>query len=185
MAVDFEFVALCKAAMKTDVTVMAATDHLAERVADEVKSHTPVFGDRNPRRGSPAYGEPGDARKAIKVEAHPTEPLARRVISRDFKAIWIEVGTKHMPEYAPFTKAAKLFGGTGPIIAAVADAQHNLRGELEKLAKLSAFHAVGLKAGIAKSTAIQRQREAVHAARQARTQAFNASRQRGPRRRRR
>lgn len=181
MAVDFDFVALLRAGMATDVGVREATDHLANEVADKVREFTPTFGDLPAHRSSPAYGAPGDARAAIKVESHPTEPLARRVISRDFKAIWIEVGTKHMPEYAPFAKAAKLFGGTGPLIGSVQEAQHTLRGELEKLAKvLSASSAVGLKAGIAKSSAIQKQKEAVHGARQSRTAAFNAAR---PRRR--
>lgn len=182
MAIDFEFEALLRSAMKTDITVGAATDHLAGEVAAMVKSATPVFGDKDPRRGSPAHGDPGDARNAIKVEPHPNEPLGRRVISRDFKAIWIEVGSRHMPEYAPFTRAAAYFGGTPPILnQGVRDAQHHLRGELEKLAKLGAMSAVGLKAGIAKSQALTAQKHVVNQARTARSLAFHQAR--GPRKR--
>lgn len=117
MAIEFEFEALLIAAMKTDVTVMAATELLAEQVAEEVRLHTPVFGDRPPRRAVPMFGEPGDAREAVHVEMNPDEPLGRRVISRNFEAAWIEVGSKHIPEYAPFTKAAVQFGdNSGPTI---------------------------------------------------------------------
>lgn len=128
MAIDFEFEMLLRAAMATDVTVMAATDALANEVAEEVKSHTPVFGDKPARRSSPAYGDPGDAREAVKVVPHPNEPLGRRVQSNDFKAPWIEVGSSHMPEYAPFAKAAKNFGGTGPVIGSGTDRKPRRRG---------------------------------------------------------
>jgi hypothetical protein len=177
MAIDFEFAELLKQAMKTDVTVLAATDHLAGEVRDYAKSLAPVFGDLPPHRGSPPHGAPGDYKDSIKVVSHPTEPLGRRVISNDFKALWIEVGSRHMPEYAVFTKTAKYFGGTPPILSAgVQDAQHHLRGELEKLGKLMATSAVGLKAGIAKAEAIAKQRRIVESARTARSQAFNAAR---------
>jgi hypothetical protein len=186
VAIDFEFEALLRTAMKTDITVMAATDHLANEVRDYAKDLAPVFGDRNPRRGSPAYGEPGDYKESIKVVSHPTEPLGRRVQSDDFKALWIEVGTRHMPEYAVFTRTAAYFGGTPPILnEGVRNAQHNLRNELEKLTKLLATGAVGLKGGLARSKAIQSQREVVHGARQARSNAFKqakAPRKRGRRR---
>jgi hypothetical protein len=180
VAIDFEFELLLRNAMRTETTVMLATDELANEVAERVKSYTPEFGDRDPRRSSPPYGEPGEAKAAIVVEPHPTEPLGRRVISRDYKAIWIEVGSRHMPEYAPFTKTAAYYGGTPPIFdSGVRDAQHHLRGELEKLAKVMAFSPVGLKGGIAKSRAIADQKRSVNAARAARSQAFTAAR--GPR----
>lgn len=182
MAIDFEFEALLRSAMKTDLTVMAATDHLADEVRDYAKGIAPVFGDRDPRRGSPAYGEPEDYKNSIKVIPHPDEPLGRRVISNDFKALWIEVGTRHMPEYAVFTKTAAYFGGTPPILnEGVREAQHHLRGELEKLAKVMTLGAVGLKGGLAKSKAIQEARSSVHSARQARSNAFKQAK--GPRRR--
>jgi hypothetical protein len=182
VAIDFEFVALCKAAMATDVTVMAATDHLANEVADYAKGLAPVFGDRDPRRGSPSYGEPGDYKDSIKVTPSPSEPLGRRVGSDDFKAIWIEVGSRHMPEYAVFTRTAAYFGGTPPILnEGVRNAQHHLREQLEKLAKLTAVGAIGLKAGVARSKAITAQKHEVTKARNARSAAFNAAR--GPRRR--
>jgi hypothetical protein len=187
VAIDFEFEALLRSATKTDTTVLAATDHLANEVRDYAKGLAPVFGDRDPRRGSPAHGEPEDYKNSIKVTAHPTEPLGRRVISTDFKALWIEVGNRHMPEYAVFTKTAAYFGGTPPILnEGVRDAQHHLRGELEKLAKLSAMSAVGLKSGIEKSRALTEQKHAVNRARNARSAAFKAARQpRGKGRRRR
>lgn len=182
MAIDFDFVALLQQGMATDIGVRVATDRLAEAVADRVREGTPTFGDLPPHRGSPAHGSAGDAKDAIKVESHPSEPLGRRVISHDFKALWIEVGTRHMPEYAPFTKAAAYYGAPGPILnAGLQETQHNLRNELEKLAKVSALGAVGLKGGIAKAEAINKQKQAVHAARTARSSAFKAAR--GPRRR--
>lgn len=183
MAIDFEFAALLRSALATDVTVLAATDHLAEEVAEKVKENAPVFSPEKGRRKTPPYGAPGAYRDSITVEHHPTEPLGRRVISRDFKAIWIEVGSRHMPEYAPFTKAAAYYGAPGPILnQGVHDAQHNLRGELEKLAKLAALPALGLKAGIAKSSALTAQKATVARARNARSSAFQAAR--GPRKRR-
>lgn len=182
MAIDFEFEALLRSAMKTDITVMAATDHLAGEVRDYAKGLAPVFGDKDPRRGSPKDGEPGDYKNSIKVVPHPDEPLGRRVISTDFKAIWIEVGSRHMPEYAVFTRTAAYFGGTPPILnQGIRDAQHTLRNELEKLAKLGITSAVGLKAGIAKSSALTAQKQVVHNARQARSNAFHQAR--GPRKR--
>lgn len=182
MAIDFEFEALLRSAMKTDITVLAATDHLANEVRDYAKGLAPVFGDKDPRRGSPAHGDPGDYRDSIETVPHPTEPLGRRVQSRDFKAIWIEVGSRHMPEYAVFTKTAAYFGGTPPILnQGVRDAQHHLRGELEKLAKLVAISPIGLKGGIAKASAITKQKQVVHNARAARSAAFHQAR--GPRKR--
>jgi hypothetical protein len=177
VAIDFEFEALLRNAMRTDTTVLVATDLLAEEVADYARVLAPVFGDRDPRRGSPAFGDPEDYKKSIEVVPHPTEPLGRRVQSLDFKAIWIEVGTVHMPEYAVFTKTAAYFGGTPPIFdEGVRDAQHHLRGELEKLAKVLVLSPVGLKGGIAKAEAIAGAKRSVNAARTARSQAFRAAR---------
>jgi hypothetical protein len=154
-----------------------AVEEFAHKVADYAKTLAPVFGDKPPKRGAPPQGSPGDYRGSIKVE-HPPRAGAtptRRVISRDHKAIWIELGTRHMPEYAVFTKTAKYFGGTGPIIdEGVQHAQHHLRGELERLAKLTATGAAADR--------IAAQRKSVESARTARSSAFKAAR-RGRRRR--
>ena len=101
-----------------DPKIHAEVQRLAEEVRDAVQSHAPVFGDRPPRRESPADGAAGEYRDSIHVEWVTTSdsdglPVAR-VISKDMKAAWIEFGSAHMPEYAPFTKAAEEFGGTGP-----------------------------------------------------------------------
>ncbi|MBO0882802.1 MAG: hypothetical protein J2P17_21205 [Mycobacterium sp.] len=167
------------------VEVHAALDELANRVCEQVKAETPVFGEsgRDPRRDSPPEGSPGDARNAVHVEK--LADGTRRVISRDKKAVWFEVGTEHMPEYAPFTKAAEMFGAEGgPSFSSsgrdsmaehgVAHAHSALRAELEMLAKLKAAGAAG--ESIAQALAVRR-------ARAARSAAFKAGRPRRGRRR--
>ncbi|PIJ36737.1 hypothetical protein BMW24_003475 [Mycobacterium heckeshornense] len=157
--------------------VQAALDELAREVCDQVKALTPVFGDRPPHRAAPAEGEIGDARNAVHVE--PLPDGGRRVISRDKKAVWIEIGTRHMPEYAPFTKAAAMFGAEGgPSFSAsgrdsmsdegVAHAHAHLRGELERFAKLSAEGAAAHEIAAAARS--------VQQARIARSAAFKAAR---------
>ncbi|GFG72693.1 hypothetical protein [Mycobacterium botniense] len=115
------------------------------------------------------------------------EPLpdgGRRVISRDKKAVWIEIGTSHMPEYAPFTKAAAMFGAEGgPSFSStgrdsmadegVAYAHAHLRAELERFAKLSAEGAAAHEIAAAARD--------VRQARIARSAAFKAARSRGRR----
>lgn len=156
---------------------------LADEVCAQVKSQTPVFGDLPPHRNAPPEGDPGDARDAVHVE--PTAD-GFRVISRDKKAIWIEIGTAHMPEYAPFTKAAAMFGAEGgPSFsssgrdsmadAGVAHSHTHLRGELERLAKLSAEGAAAHEIAAASRSVAQ--------ARLARSAAFRAARPRRGRRR--
>lgn len=97
--------------------IKAEVERLAGQVKEAVQSYAPVFGDRPARRESPADGSAGDYRDSIHVTWVTTSdsdlPVAR-VISDDMKAAWIEYGSAHMPEYAPFTKAATEFGGTGP-----------------------------------------------------------------------
>lgn len=154
-------------------------DKLAERVAQYAKGIAPVFGDHDPRRAEPPDGDPGAYRDSIRVTT--TGPGRRRVGSDDRKAVWIEVGARHMPEYAVFTKTGARFGDTrGPILdEGVRRTQHALRGELERMAEL-----VGSGAS---PTRIAGQKARVDAARQARASAFKAahSRKRGGRRRRR
>jgi len=102
-----------------DPEIHKEVQRLAEQLRDAVQSHAPVFtGKPIDRRDEPAQGEIGEYRDSIHVEWVTTSdsdglPVAR-VISKDMKAAWIEFGSAHMPEYAPFTKAAEEFGGTGP-----------------------------------------------------------------------
>lgn len=152
-------------------------DKFCEKVADYAKGIAPVFGDLPPKRDEPGIGDPEDYKNSIRQLPGHRKPGHRRVGSDDPKAIWIEVGATHMPEYAVFTKTAKYFGGTGPIIdEGVQHAQGKLRGELERLEKLTA-------AG-AGAHHIAAQRRAVERARTARSAAFQAARGRGRRGRR-
>lgn len=170
------------------VEIERELDKFARRVADHAKSLAPVFGETgvDERRGAPPEGDPGDYRDSIHVD-ETRHVGRRRVISRSKLAIWIEIGTRHMPEYAVFTRTAKFFGAKGgPSFSSggrdsmadhgVAHAHERLRDELETLAKLRATNAAAHH--------ITAQRRAVEQARQARTAAFNAARprQRGRRR---
>ena len=163
------------AQMAVSIEVEHHLDKFAKEVADYAKSIAPVFGDQPPKRGEPGIGEPGDYRDSIAVERIAAKVPTRRVISRDPKAIWIELGSRHMPEYAVLAKTAAYFGETGPVIdEGVEIAQGKLREGLEKLAKLSAVGAAAHE--------VTEAERAISAARQARSSAFKAAR--GPRRRR-
>lgn len=149
--------------------VHVALDEFAHEVADYAKSVAPVFGDLPPHREAPKHGGPGDYRDSIHVEPVRVGALVRRVISRDFKAVWIELGSSHMPEYAVFAKTAAYFGGTGPVIdEGVQSAQGKLREELEKYAKMAAVGASELE--------VAEQVRNVERARRARSAAFRAAR---------
>lgn len=149
-------------------------DKFCDKVIEYAKGIAPVFGDLPPKRDEPGIGEPEDYKNSIRQLPGHRKPGHRRVGSDDPKAIWIEVGTRHMPEYAVFSKTAKYFGGTGPIIdEGVQQAQSKLRSELEKLEKLGAEGAA--------LHHIEAQRRAVNQARQARSSAFKAARGRGRR----
>lgn len=160
------------------VEVEHELDKFAEKVRDHARGLAAVFGQtgRDDRRSAPPEGEPGDFRDSIKVRT-TGKPGHRHVGSNSPIALWQEVGTRHFPEDAIFAKTAKYFGGTGPIIdEGVQHAQGKLRGELERLEKLTA-------AGAA-SHHIAAQRRAVESARTARSAAFKAARgRRGGRRR--
>jgi len=145
-------------------------DKFAEEVRDHARGLAAVFGEsgRDDRRDAPPEGEPGDFRDSIEVGPSP-KVGHRRVGSNSKIALWQEVGTRHFPEDAIFAKTAKYFGGTGPIIdEGVNEAQHHLRGELEKLEKLTAEGAA--------ANHIASQRRAVNEARLARSAAFRAAR---------
>lgn len=161
------------------IEVEHAVQKFAEQIRDEIKDRTPVFDAEKDRRATPGIGEPGDLKDSIKVE-HPPRVTAvptRRVISRDPKAIWAELGTRHFPEVGMFAQVAHLHGGTGPVIdAGVAHAQGHLRRELETLAKLRAGHAGTMRDAVTKSRSIAEQKRAVDQARLNRSAAFKAAR---------
>lgn len=178
MSMESGILADITAAGLHEAEIEHALKHLADEVCEVVKEETPVFGDLPPHRTHPAVGDEGDARNAVHVE-----PIADgfRVISRDMKAIWIEIGTAHMPEHAPFTKAATMFGSDkGPSFSAsgrdsmseqgVATAHEHLRGEVERLAKLGATGAAAHELAKARTSVAQ--------ARMARSAAFKAARPR-------
>lgn len=152
--------------MNNDPEILKALRELAEKVCQDAKDLAPVFGEtgHDEHRKTPPHDDPGAYRDSIKV-VPIKDPHVLRVQTNDFKAIWIEMGSKHMPEYAVFAKAAALNGGTGPDFAAeIQGAQENLRGELEKLSKM---HAEG-----AAAERISEQEQAVERARTARSVAF-------------
>jgi hypothetical protein len=147
--------------------IEAELDKFAEQIADEIRDLTPEFNEERDRRKTPGIGSPGDAKAAIHVK--PMGRGSRRVVSNDAKAGWIEYGTRHMPEYAPFGKVAAMHGGTGPMHdEGVNNAQEHLRGELEKLEKLRAEEAG--------PHSIAQQKQAVDRARSSRSAAFKAAR---------
>lgn len=149
--------------------IEAELDKFAHEVADYAKDLAPVFDPERDRRATPGIGEPEDFKNSIRVL--PGGPVGHRRVGSDFDpiALWQEVGTRHMPEYAVFAKTASYFGGSGPIIdEGVQHAQKNLRGELEKLEKMAAEGAAAHH--------IASQSRAVNQARLARSAAFRAAR---------
>lgn len=179
MAIEDEILAQ----MVGSVEITDGLDKLAAEVCESAKSMAPAFGDLPPHHGEPPpktnpTGE-DSYRDSIHVEEVRGHPDVRRVISRDPKAVWIEIGTKHMPEYAVFTRAAKLFGAEGgPSFSAsgrdsmadegVHHAHHKLRDELETLAKMKATDVAAHH--------IATQRGVINQARIARSAAFRAAR---------
>ncbi|MBZ4574702.1 hypothetical protein [Mycobacterium avium] len=152
-----------------DLGLEAALDEFCDKIIAHAKGLAPVFGDLPPKRDEPGIGDPQDYKNSIRQLPGHRKPGHRRVGSDDPKAVWIEFGSRHMPEYAVFTKTAKFFGGTGPIVdEGIEHAQSTLRGELEKLEKLTAIGAA--------SHHIAAQRRAVEQARAARSAAFKAAR---------
>ena len=93
--------------------VHKAVDAKAKVVQDYWKSVSPVFGDRPPHRAAPAHGQPGDYRDSIVVVDKSDENGFRdRVKPTDFKAKWIEFGTKHQKPVAPMAKVKAKFRGS-------------------------------------------------------------------------
>ena len=159
------------AEMDKDPAIIKGLQDLAHQVEDYWKALAPVFDEERDHRKTPGIGDPGDYRDSIH-----TEPIrlksgraAMLVGTNDPKAIWIEVGTARMPEYAPATKTAHYFGDLkGPRFSeGVQQAQGKLREALETLAKAKAT------GGDVKSA-----RSDVSRARAERSAAFKASRRR-------
>lgn len=100
-----------------DVDVRVELFARAHEVADYVRNLTPEFDASKSGRSTPGIGEPGDAKAAIQViplvDRNLVAHQGYRVISQDPKANWIEFGSSHMPEYAPFQQAIAHFGGEG------------------------------------------------------------------------
>ncbi|KLO31585.1 hypothetical protein ABW16_01755 [Mycolicibacter heraklionensis] len=165
MAGEIEAILAAAGAALTAREVEDGLDHFAGEVCEYARSIAPVFGDRPPKRDAPPFDEPGGFRDSIHVE-HPRRGV-RRVISRlDPLALWQELGTIHMPEYAVFSRTAEHFGGTAPVIGddGVMHAQSHLRKALVRLAEL---HAAGAGAD---EIAVQQTR--VRMARQQRSAEF-------------
>lgn len=172
MSIEGELLAQMLASAEVDVEL----DAKAREVAEYAKGLAPVFGEtgHDEKRADPPEGAPGDYRDSIHVTLAPKKPHARRIITDDYKAVWIEMGSRHMPEYAVFAKTAAYFGGTGPdgVHETVQHAQRHLRNEVEKLAKFAAEGAAAER--------ITAQKRSVSEAREARSAAYRAAR---PRRR--
>lgn len=156
-----------------DPKVIEELQHLAHDVEEYWKALAPVFDSARDHRASPPNDVAGAYRDSIHTELirkKDGKPAAR-VGTNDYKAIWIEVGTAHMPEYAPATKTAHYFHDTtGPVFSeGVQQAQGRLREALETLAKLKATGT---------SAEVKSQESVVKRARGERSAAFKASRRR-------
>jgi hypothetical protein len=98
-------------------------DAVVKEAQEKAKSRAPVFTKKRGRRKEPPWdsphlhapGSPEDYKNSIVIEMVKGKPHVRRLISRDYKAVWIEIGTRHMPEYAILTNIAREYGSTtGP-----------------------------------------------------------------------
>lgn len=173
--------------------VMIAAEKLAGEVVAYAQSIAPVFGDKAPHRNAPPHGAPEDYKNSIHALAPRIDgdSVIIPIRSDDYKAWWIEYGSRHMPEYAVFSRTAEHFGGTGPDMASeqVATAQGILRHALEDLAHARALPGHTTAQGMDKAAAISKARQRVESARNSRSAAGRAaarnSRGRGGRGRRR
>ena len=163
-------------------------DAVVKEAQRKAKELAPVFGDLPPRRESPPNGgSPGDYRDSIVIENVKGKPHVRRLISRDYKAIWIEIGTRHMPEYAVFTKIASMYHAkTGPHFTNDGGGRVSMHDENVKrkheLLRGALDDLKGLIGADAESAAIERARDKINTIRNQRSAAFRAA---APRRRRR
>lgn len=173
--------------------VMIAAEKLAKEVVEYAQGIAPVFGDKDPHRNTPPHGDPEDYKNSIRALAPRIEgdTVIVSVETNDYKAWWIEYGSRHMPEYAVFSRTAEHFGGTGPDMASeqVSTAHGILRAALQDLALARALPGHNEHLGFQKAAAIGKAKQAVEQARSGRSAASRAaarnSRGRGGRGRRR
>ena len=170
---------------------------VVKEAQEYAKSIAPVFTKERGRREAPPWDSPhlnepgtaGDYKNSIVIEYVKGKPHVRRLISRDYKAVWIEIGTRHMPEYGVLTKVARKYGSnTGPSFASgdgervsmhdegVKRKHESLREHLEGLDKMIA-------AGESKAV-IEHMRNKIDRLRNERSAAFKAAEPRRRRRRR-
>lgn len=89
------------AAMATSPRIMAAGMAKAQRAQGIWRGLAPVFSSERSGRAKPPHGEPGDYKNSILVTfLRKGTRFWWRVGSADYKARWIEFGTKHMPKKA-------------------------------------------------------------------------------------
>lgn len=111
---DIISVAEVELAMATSPLVRAELIDRATKARDYWRSIAPV-GTHEHTLKSGHVDKPGDYRDSIQIEYRrlPNGVMAARIVAKDYKAAWIEYGSKHMPEYAPRAKTAAQFGATG------------------------------------------------------------------------
>lgn len=169
-------------AVMADAAVKVELLARAHEVADFVRELTPEFDPGKSGRSEPGIGQPGDAKAAIHVVPLVDETWRARegfrVISQDPKVFWIEFGSRHMPEYAPFQQAITHFhgeGGPGVIPGGVLASHKIMRAQADvrtaRFRQAMAIH-VGTGARIKSTTADLRRAEYV------RSREFKAERQR-------
>lgn len=159
--------------------VLKALEDKAKEVETFWKDISPVFDATRDRRANPPEDQPGAYRDSIHtqmIRERDGRPGAL-VGTNDYKAVWIEFGSLHMPEYAPATKTAHYFGDTkGPIVSVggvnegINQAQVKYREAREAYEKAKAT-----------GSDVKNARTELNRARGERSAAFNAAR---PRRRR-
>ncbi|GAS92687.1 hypothetical protein [Mycolicibacterium brisbanense] len=156
-------------ALAVDAGVHAALEAKANEAVEYWKGIAPVFSPETSNRSTPPHGEPGDYRDSVHVEWRQGElgPYAR-IASHDYKAVWIEFGAEHMPEFACASRTCLAMGGDGKILhESIEHAQGHLRNALKELARVRAT-------GSARDIAAAAQH--VSSARQARSAAFRVLR---------
>jgi hypothetical protein len=158
--------------------VIKGLEELAHQVEDYWKALAPVFDETRDRRASPPNDDPGAYRDSIHTELIRTKEglPAARVGTNDYKAVWIEFGSLHMPEYAPATKTAHYFGDTkGPIVSVGGPNEGINQAQAKYREAHEAYEKAKATGGDVKSA-----RTELNRARGERSAAFNAAR---PRRR--
>lgn len=159
--------------------VMIAVEKLAKEVVEYAQGIAPVFSVERGHRNAPPHDSPGAYRDSIHAETPRIDgdTVTVRVVTNDYKAWWIEYGSRHMPEYAVFAQTAAAFGGTGPDMASeqVATAQGILRAALQDLKLARAMPSHTEHDGFQKAAAIAKAKQGVEQARSSRGAASRAA----------